>query len=92
MKFSVEGITYDFDENLADNVELMDVEDVTGMSIPEWSTALARGSIRAMTALVWILRRRDEPRLMFDEVRFHPASLIVHDEEIVSEDESGKDE
>jgi hypothetical protein len=85
MRISVEGTTYDFDENSADNVELMAIERVTGMTTSEWAEAVGRGSMLGITALVWIMRRREESGLEFGDVHFHPASLKIEN------DEPGKD-
>src|SRR4051812_10596799 len=90
IKMSVEGKPYEFEDTAADNIELMAVERVTGMTIPEWADAISRGSMLGITALIWIMRRRTEPNLEFSDVHFHPSSLVIGPQE--DEDDSGKDE
>lgn len=90
IRILVEGKPYEFDDTTTDNVDLMAVERVTGMTIPEWADAIGRGSMLSITALIWIMRRHNEPNLEFDEVHFHPASLSI--EKIEDEEEPGKDE
>jgi hypothetical protein len=85
---SVDGNSYEFEDTSADNIELMAIERVTGMTTAEWADAINRGSMLGTTALIWIMRRRAEPGLKFDDVHFHPASLKV---ETVEDDEPGKD-
>lgn len=90
MRISVEGRVFTFDEDEAENTELMAIEDATGLTITEWSDAVNRGSMRAITALVWILRRRDgEPDLAYGDVTFKAASLALLPDE--PEPEAGKE-
>jgi len=87
MKVTIEGQVYDFDPATVDNRTLMDIEDATGKTTGEWQDELSRGSMRATTALVWvILRDNGQPDLTFDEVRFNPSELDIEDDE-----EPGKD-
>jgi hypothetical protein len=89
IKLSVEGKPYEFEDNDADNKELMQIERVTSMTIPEWADAMSRGSMLAITALIWIMRRRTEPNLEFTDVEFRPSSLKI---ENIEEDAPGKEE
>lgn len=88
-RITVEGRTYVFDEDTADNTELMAIEDVTGLASIDLEDALNRGSMRAITALVWVLRRREEPALLFADVKFRVSSLRFDQG---PDDEPGKDE
>lgn len=85
---SVDGKSYEFEDTSTDNVELMAIERVTGQTIAEWAESINRGSMTATTALIWIVRRRKEPDLQFEDVHFHPASLTV---EAIEDDAPGKD-
>jgi hypothetical protein len=59
----------------------MDIEKVTGGTFGDWSTLLEKGSMLALTAMVWIIQRRDNPQLKFSEVNFEIGSLEIEDEE-----------
>jgi hypothetical protein len=46
-----------------------DVERVFGGTFQQLGVALAEGSVRARRVIVWILRRRDEPGLKYEDVK-----------------------
>lgn len=76
MKITVEGLVYEWDQDEAENTDLIALESATGLTIAEWSDALARGSMTAVTALVWLLRRNHgEPDLALSDVKFRIGSL-----------------
>lgn len=87
MKVHVQGKTYTFSDDDLDNFDLMDIEDVTGLATSDWQDALLKGSGRALTALVWILRRKSEPSLEFKDVRFKLNEIALENDE---DEESGK--
>ena len=70
MKFLIDGETVEFDTERITNVEGMAIERVTGMLFGEWGELLNKGSMLAITALVWIIRKRQDPPLRFDDVLF----------------------
>jgi hypothetical protein len=53
------------------------IEDVTGWTYEEFGQALWSGSVRAKRALLWVLRRRDDPRLPYDQVEFKVQDMFV---------------
>lgn len=76
------------------NVEIMAIERATGMTAVEFEEALDKGSFIANTALVWILRRRREPGLKFDDVEFRVGDLssqVVDDEADEGKDEASEE-
>lgn len=77
VRLAYAGKTYLFGEAVADNVELMDLENVMGVPLGDWADMLNRGSVRAVTALVWLMRRRDEPALAFADVRFRMTEVSL---------------
>jgi hypothetical protein len=88
VKITIEGQVYEFDPAQVRNRALVDVERETGMMGDEWQVALTRGSMVALTALVWLtLRQNGQPDLKFDEVDFDPKTLDVDD----TDEEPGKD-
>lgn len=52
------------------NVEAEQIEKRTGMSFPEWSDAVMNGSMRALHGLIFVLLKRTEPTLLWDQVQF----------------------
>ena len=51
------------------------IEKVTGMSFARWGAALMEGYASAGRALVWVLRKRDEPTLRYSDVVFPVGDL-----------------
>lgn len=92
-KLSVDGRVYEFDQDRLTNVECMAIEKVTGLTFGEWADALQKRSMLAVTALVWVVRKRDEPTLRFSDVEFNVASLDITDDEQPEEaGDAGKDD
>jgi hypothetical protein len=87
MKINLAGRSYLFSEDTSDNVELMALEELTGWSMGELSERLSTGSVKAITAIVWLLRRREEPGLPFADVKFRTSDISV---ELI--DDEGNDE
>jgi hypothetical protein len=83
MKISVDGNTYDFDAESMRNDEAMLIEKQCGVTFKQWGELLEQGSVLAMTALVWIIQRRENPALLFEEVRFEFSSLEVEEAPVV---------
>lgn len=81
MKLTVDGEAFEFDAARMTNVEGMAIERVTGMLFVEWTKALEAGSMLAQTALVWVIKKRREPSLRFDDVTFEMASIEIEDDE-----------
>lgn len=52
------------------NVEAEEIEKRTGMTFTAWKAAVQSGSMLAMHALLFVLLRRDQPRLAWDQVQF----------------------
>lgn len=69
--------TWEFSEDTADSSELVDLENATGWTTGEWQDAVNRGSMRGLVALVWMLRRRNQPSLALNDVRFRVGDLKV---------------
>lgn len=82
MKITVDDKVYDFDLTRITNVEGMAIEKVTDKTYLEWSEALQAGSMLAATALVWIIQKRQEPTLRFEDVEF--SQLAIQDDDNVS--------
>lgn len=50
--------------------EMEAIERVTGTFYPQWSESLLNGSASAARALLWVLLKRENPTLRFDDVVF----------------------
>lgn len=75
MKLTIDGEAFEFDESHMTNVEGMAIERATGMLYGEWAEALQKGSMLAQTALVWVVKKRREPALRFDDVVFSSVEV-----------------
>lgn len=84
MRIVADGKTYTFDPDKILNTELIDVERAIGMTAPEFEVKLNAGSVMAITALIWIIRKRTERGLVFDDVVFEATNIDM------SADEQGK--
>jgi hypothetical protein len=59
------------------NVEAMAMERHTGVSFELLAGSLPAGSRTALTAFIWILRKREEPTLKFDDVSYAEEDLDI---------------
>lgn len=59
----------------APSFEAEDLEEATGWDFPEFLQRFLAGSTRARRALLWVLLRREHPRLRFDQVAFTMGEL-----------------
>jgi hypothetical protein len=79
MKLTVDGEVFEFDAAKITNVEGMAVEKATGLLYNEWARAVDAGSMLARTALVWVVRKRLDPALKFDDVVFTTLDIAEDD-------------
>lgn len=85
--------SWEFDPEDADNLEAEAIElvgDETWDSYAQWLFLMGRGNMRAIRALLWILLRRTNPDLDFNEVRFRTSDIAV--ESLDEPEPGGKDE
>lgn len=66
---------YELDPDQVDNIEAMEIEEQAGYEYLDWIQALNDKSIRAITALVWIARARQDPAVRFRDVKFKISEL-----------------
>lgn len=52
------------------NVEAEEIERRTNMTFEEWTAALQSGSMLAFHGLLFVLLKREQPKLSWDQVRF----------------------
>ncbi len=77
VKISLGDQSWEFELGRMLNVEIMAIERQTGMTAAEFEDALNKGSMTAHTALVWVIRKRTEPELRFEDVVFNASDLDV---------------
>lgn len=78
------GQTYNLDFDQVSNVDVMALEDLTGITFAEWAGRLRQGnaSARDATEIVWLARRQcGEPALAFTEVSFPLLSFSIEADE-----------
>lgn len=87
MKVTIEGQVYNFDRTLVRNKHYIVLERATGMTTGEWEQALEKGSVLAITGLVWLVLQQDGQSIDFGDVDFDPRQVDVD----FSDEEPGKD-
>lgn len=53
------------------------VEKASGMEFSAWTLAVQTGSARARRVLLWVLMRREHPKLLLGDVDFSPRELLI---------------
>jgi hypothetical protein len=76
-KIQLNGVVYDPELALSEitNVEGIAIEKAMNMTFDQWTDQLAKGSMQAMTALVWFLQKKDNPQLRISEVVFKMSDV-----------------
>lgn len=77
MRLTLDGIDYDYYPHLMMNVEAMAVEDKAGLTLTELGMLLKKGSTKALTAILWIMRKRSEPTLRYTDVTYPMGDLQI---------------
>lgn len=88
MRFTIDGEKLEFDQHRLMNVEAIAIRRVTAMTLPQWNEALSEVDPTAVTALVWIIQKRQDPELQFEDVVFNLmefAETLEADEETDAE-------
>jgi hypothetical protein len=81
IRLKVDGTEYEYDLDKMLNVEAIAIERATGMTYPQFGAQFYTGSVLAITALIWVIRKRQDPKLRFDEVVFEVATFESLDDE-----------
>ena len=69
--------TYEFSLSNPSNRDCMLLENVFDGTFSEWSRAMSKGSIRATTCLVYMLRKRAGQKVNFENVEFNLGEFDV---------------
>lgn len=84
--------TYDCDFNKMLNVEFIAIERFTGLTVQGVAQGLEQASSIAVTSIVWVLRRRKEPGLRFEDVQFVFSEVEIEDLDDKDESEAPKED
>lgn len=69
---------FDYDINAWTNKDAMAIESATGSKWGEWLDSLSTTNVLSMTALVWMVRRKNgESELRFNDVEFSMLTIAV---------------
>jgi hypothetical protein len=68
---------YRFDPKKFLNTEAIAVEKVANLTWPQVLVGLNTGQMSAVTAIVWLLRRRKDPTLAFADVQFDTGIEVI---------------
>lgn len=79
-----DGRSFELDtQKTFSNIEMIAIERTTGWSLEEFQAKLKSNSVLAVTAYVWVLAKRVEPTLRFDDVVFDMDALDGDDPAVV---------
>ena len=90
--------TFQFMPKELPHFELEAIEDVgrpQWATYVEWTQLLFAGGVKATRAVLWILLRREDPELEFDDVAIKPSEIDIDwelDDDEAEPDDEGKDE
>ena len=85
--------TYEYRHGKLLNVEYGAMDRVSGLVGVDLEQALDKGGMNAMTALIWVLRKRQEPTLRYEQVVFTADEMsfeFVNDDGSPLEDDEGE--
>lgn len=68
MRFSVDGVKHEFDEERLTFGEGRALEKVTGHTFGELPAMSAKGDLTVMQAFIWVALKRQEPTLGFSDL------------------------
>ena len=77
---------YVFDYQKLMNVEAIAIEKVCKLTVGDLLVGMATKSLLAVTAVVWVLRKRNEPRLQFSDVEFSVGECELVDPDELEEE------
>jgi hypothetical protein len=87
LRFEVDQTTYEIDPASILNTEAIAVQKVTGYGYDEWLGKCDDGDPQAVTAMVWVAMKRQNPELRYSDVSF-PMRETWGNRELVSDEET----
>src|SRR5690606_11730031 len=88
-RFKFEGVEYEF-RGLRLK-EAIDIQKVTGYTIGQFEERVTEGDVVCIAALIYIMQKRSNPTIRFEDVDGDMESFDIIEEEDESESESGED-
>jgi hypothetical protein len=70
LRLALDDQTYEIDLRTILNVEAIEIQKRTGYAYDEWLTKCDEGDPQAITAMVWLMRKRAGDILRYSEVEF----------------------
>lgn len=86
-----ERVTYDFSPGKMLNVEAIAIEKATGLAVGPLLAGLAVKSALSVTGIVWVMRKRQEPWVQFEEVVFNIEDCRIEDPDELDDAEEQAD-
>jgi hypothetical protein len=84
LRLALDDTTYEIDLRTILNVEAIEVQKRTGYAYDDWLTKCDEGDPQAITAMVWLMRKRAGQVERFSEVEF--PIFAWRDRELVSDE------
>lgn len=78
--------SWDFDPAKLMSPEAEAIERLTGMTYGEWGDAVTRGSITALHGLLYVMLKRGNPTLTYDQVEFCLEDIDFEVEDVEAEE------
>lgn len=69
--------TWDYKAEDLPSIDAEDIEDAMGITFDEFQVKLMTGGAKARRALLWVMLRRDEKTLKFNDVAFKMGEVSV---------------
>jgi hypothetical protein len=80
--FKINNDAFELDTEKLLISECIAVEKVTGLTWSEWEEAVAKGSMTALKAGLWVAVKREQPELRFSEFDFSWGDFEVPEDEV----------
>lgn len=91
-KLRVKDDVYEWSAVTFTNKEGMEIEKVTGKTFDQWRQSVVDGSAVGLTALVYILKRRHNGRIRWEDIEFEYGDIehVGDEDEPETEDDAEK--
>lgn len=88
LKVSVDGKDYEYNQEKLMASEASMVQRYLGRTIQEWTKGLDSGDVDCITALVWLIYKRDGQTVAFKDVDYDLGSFDMVDLDAEAEEEA----
>lgn len=76
LRFTIDGEKYEFNPRRLMNVEAIAIKQATNLTLQGWNDAISQADPVAITAMVWIVRKREDPTVQFADVEFNLMEFL----------------